>query len=690
MIDYDSHVIFNDNDSDLKPIVVPLPTPPAHKEIQNWDLPVEQQKWRHMPMPAKLQELQENIKLTPSEKVKHLEKHKAYYEDEIEFISKDWDRRINGMWLYIKGKAFYITGDNYYYLQWWPIEGKPVQFRMRDRKWWLFVEFIDKDPYTFGFNYPKHRREGATTRVSCKRFLVATTQTFARVGLQSKEEKHAAEVHKTFMLDNFRYYTPFWHVPVWDSDERNKTSIRFYAPTSKDHVDYGKKSLKSIIDYMDSGAKAYDGLKLKYLHGDEVGKTTEVDIKVRWEIQRSCLSDGSRVIGKCINTSTVDEMDKGGGKQFKRLADQSHYHEKNESGRTTSGLYNLFIPADEGYDGVDVNGNQFIDDYGFDVLDENGKTKAHNFHESIRDGYRKAGDIEGLIEYTRQYPLKWKDCWRRTARDCNFNLSIIEERMDYYRMGNPDIQRGNFMWLNAKQDTEVIWVPDPEGKFNLSYQFDDPRKSNSFHYEDGVKKPNNVTRFVAGGDPFKFKDTRGGKKSLGGGAVFMMYDSSIDSTKDIDSWTTNRLVCTYNFRPNNKNLYGEDMLMMCVYFGCQMFPEINVDFLWDYFDNRGYGGYLFFPIDPHTGKISRTPGAQTGEKIREEIFREIQYYIEMHGRREKHMDFLEQCKEIEDDMGDFDLFTAAGLSLIASKRNSIAVKDSSIEDFPELFPTFYY
>lgn len=685
----DRYIVFNDNDADLKPITYYLPKCPEFKKIDGYGQDPVRQKWRHKPMPPKLQELQNNNNISISDKIKYIETHQAYFEEEIEYIQKEWERRLYGYWFFINGKPYYITGDNYFYLQWWPIEGKPVQFRMRDRKWWLFVQMCDKDKRSYGFNYPKHRREGATTRVSCKRFLVATGTPFARVGLQSKDAKHAGEVHETHVSDQFKYQIPFWFKPIWDNDTMNKSSIRFYAPDSKNHPDNGRPSLQSIIDYRDSGTKAYDGLKLKYLHGDETGKTTEVNIKTRWEIQRQCLSQGATIIGKCINTSTVDEMDKGGGKVFKQLCDQSHYHMRTDSGRTISGLYNLFMPAHEGFEGVGPDGQSFIDEYGFDRLDEKKVPLAKKYHEAIQAGYRKAGDTEGLIEYIRQFPLRWKDCWRQSAKDCNFNLAIIESRLDHYSNGNPDVQKGNFFWENGVQDSYVMWIPSDEGKFTISYQFESPSQTNNYFIEDGVKKPGNITRFVAGGDPFKFKTTKNSKKSLGAGAVFMLFDSNVDQTKDISEWSSNRFICTYNYRPKDKQTYGEDMIMMCHYFGCQMFPEINVDFLWEYFESRGYINYLLFPVDPLTGVVSRTPGAQTGEKLREEIFREWQFYIEKHGTKERHTELLEQCKDIEDDMGDYDLFVAGGLALVACKRTNMRRKTIE-QELEELFPTYFY
>ena len=80
-----------------------------------------------------------------------------------------------------------------------------------------------------------------------------------------------------------------------------------------------------------------------------------------------------------------------------------------------------------------------------------------------------------------------------------------------------------------------------------------------------------------------------------------------------------KFACTYNFRPPDKDTYAEDMLMMCVYYGVKMYPEVNVPLLWDYFEARGYVHYLLYRYDPKTFTISRTPGEQTGEKIKQQI-----------------------------------------------------------------------
>jgi hypothetical protein len=697
----DKVIVFMENDPDLRPIEYIMPDPGPIENSINYGLEPKDQKWHRFEMPIKLQELQDMAGLSPSEKHKILEDNQAYYDEEIEFIAKDWQRVHSGCSILINGKQYYLTGDNYFWLQHWRIDGKPVEFRYRDYKSWHFDNMVDNDSDILGTNYPKHRREGCTNRRKCKQYRKAITNKHCHCGMQSKDEQHAKAIHETLLMPVWRDYLPFWLKPIWNGQRNDQSSIKFFSPLSQKDPDYGKKSLNSWIDFRDSGEKAYDGLKLRDLFNDEIGKTVEVDVKRRFDIQRQCLMEGSTIIGKIFNGSTVDEMDKGGGRNFKIICDQSHYHKRNKfTNRTASFLVNFFQPASEGFDGEIpahmrerfAGQTRWIDEYGFDVIDpETGRPAAEIYHLSVRKEYELNGDEAGLIEYTRQFPLRWKDCWRASAKECNFNLVILDNRIDELQDSNPYKQRGNFMWKNNIRDTEVVWCPDENGKFFLSYQFGDPREANAFYMQDGQKIPANTKLFCAGGDPYRFKETKGKRKSNGGGAVFMKHNPRIDPPEtELRNYKTNRFCCTYDFRPKDKKIYGEDMIMMCHYFGCTMNTEINVEFLWDYFEDRGYGRYLYYPFDVRKNKLSITPGQQASDKTREEIFREYQYYIQHFGATEVHDELLIQCRDIENDMGDYDLFAAGGYALTSNERSKFEPEKQDVVDVAELFPAFIY
>jgi hypothetical protein len=268
----------------------------------------------------------------------------------------------------------------------------------------------------------------------------------------------------------------------------------------------------------------------------------------------------------------------------------------------------------------------------------------------------------------------------------------IEDRLEYYRNGNTDKIRGNFEWSGGP-DTKVRFTPSEVGRFYLSLQLD-PAKANRMVVDpDGHKMPGNPTRFYAGGDPFKYSKTKN-KGSYGGGAVYWKYDHAIDGGKsDYMKHESNRFVCTYKFRPPTVEDYGEDMIKMCVYFGCSMFPETNVDFLYKYFEDRGYGGYLYYIFDPRKGRFNAMPGQHTHVKEKEQIFSVTQSYIERHALRERHDELLREWKEIVDELNDFDLAVAAGLALIAAgdiNEDYYEEDDTSETDISNYYQRFKY
>ena len=132
------------------------------------------------------------------------------------------------------------------------------------------------------------------------------------------------------------------------------------------------------------------------------------------------------------------------------------------------------------------------------------------------------------------------------------------------------------------------------------------------------------------------------------------------------------------------------MLLMSLYYGFQMVTEVNVPAVWEHFDDRGYPGYLFYTTDPATGKMNIRPGVYTTGPVKEDIFTEYHSHIENHGHREVHDKLLEQCYEIEDDMGPYDMFAAGGMALIGAKSKFFNKEVDDSTDAGEYFPEFTY
>ena len=664
----DKFITFND-DPDLTPIDVPMPTPPPAEDIIGYGLPHDEQVFKRPVMPNKLYELNKDKKIPHNEKSEILREDPEYYEEEIAFIQEEWHRRINGVWYYINGKPTYIPGVFYFYLTAWYLERGYPSYRDRDRLFFVFAEFCEFDEYCYGFVYPKHRREGATTKAACWNYEYTSRRKRVRGGIQSMTDAHAGLVFTKHLVPAWRKL-PFWYKPIFEGTTNPKASLSFNAPPLRiTRTNMGAdemEDLESTIDFESSTEGAYDGSRLERYHGDEIGKTKTVNVYKRHLVARECMTFLDKIVGKSIYTSTAGEMVKGGGQQFKKLITASDYSKRDGNNKTTSGLYTLFMPADEGYK-IDKFGNSL-------------KKESRQYLLNERKHALEVEDYEKLNETTRQYPLRLRDCFRNASDQDNFDTKIIQDQLDKYQFGNDDVTVGNFVWKDGIVDGRVIFQPAENGRFKVSYLFENPQQSNRYYMEMGRKIPANDNRFRAGGDTFKFKVTQSGKKSSGGGAVFMKRDHGIDhDDRPLNEWETHRFVCTYLSRPGNVDIYTEDMLMMSIYYGCKMCPEINVPAIMDHFERRGYPGYLFYVLDKTTGKYKKNPGYNTQQKEKEAIFREFQQLVKLHGYRIVHDELLEQLLEIGDDMGDYDLFAAGGMALI-SIADENAIYSSKEED----------
>lgn len=696
----DKFLWVNTGDKDLLPIRIVLPDPPEPHYIENFGLPAKEQMFHAPKLPKNLKDLQRKYE-TIDEIWDELQKHQDVYEEEIKFIKKQWYYRLNGYWFYNNGKPTYIDGWHYFYCAWWYIDVGLPKYRDRDRKFFLFARFVYNDRSTFkninneglaitnpetgyydfidtgdrvhyGFNYPKHRREGATYKAECIQYEIISRTIGAWGGIQSMNEAQGRKCFLKHLVAPWKKL-PFFFKPNYEGSTSPKTELSFSPPakrlSSRGSLATSEIGLESMINFDNAEPGAYDGDKLYFHHDDEVGKLKKG--QSCWDrhlVVKECLVMGSEIIGFTIKTSTVGEMERGGGRLFKHQCEMSNYFMRTPNGQTRSGLVTLFIPAYEGLQG-------FVDKYGNSVIDTPTKEQAIDIGKKVgakeyllnrRKGYIDAGDYEGLSEEIRLYPMSFTECFRTAAKSSGFNMQKLESYIDELRFKPASMMpiEGDFRWVNNNMDGRVEFVQRKGGKFRVSHQLNQD-ESNRKYWDDIEEtwKPGNKSWGVAGGDPFKFNKTEGNRKSNGGGAVVRK-----GKIKDGDFSMKRKFVCTYSNRTYDKYEYAEDMVMMCVYYGVPMFPEINVDLLWDYFGQRGYEGFLLYRVDPKTFQRQKTPGANTSDKIKQDIFSEYMNYIEYEADTENHIELLQECRDIEgpEDMTNYDLFTAAGYALLGT------------------------
>jgi len=551
----------------------------------------------------------------------------------------------------------------------------------------------------YGFNYPKHRREGATYKADCVNYCVTSMTSNVIGGIQSMDGTSAKKAFIKAVVRPWKKL-PFFFSPQYAGNTDPKTKLEFDIYGEKITAKKGSivnidTGLESEINWADSANRNwYDGDKLHFLHNDEVGKTTLEDVSARHDVQKKCLAQGNGVYihGLEINTSTVGEMTEKGGANFFRLCSNSHFEKRNKIGQTQSGLFNMFIPAYDGLEGfIDKYGNSIVDDpdeediarWPNPIRDSNGVLiGAKRYLDETLEEILLREDEKSIQEYeeeVRLHPRSFKECFITAGSGSGLNMKKIIRRYRELKFDKSLTKRGNFVWRNGERDTQVIWIDDSiDGRWIISLELSETEANQKLRIkiDDNGKvkrvwRPLKPWKFTAGADPYKFRKTEGRRVSSGAGSVFFERDKTIDpDDKPVERWQTYRNVCTYKNRPFDPDSYGEDMLMMCVYYGAMMFTEVNVPLIWDYFVRRGYDGYLKYGKDPN-GKMRKTPGFTMRGAYPQKVMQLHQNYIENFIELERHIEILEEARRVKgvEDLTNRDLFVAVGASYLGSESD---------------------
>ena len=525
-----------------------------------------------------------------------------------DYIDQEFNYRDEGFWFYSNGKPTYITGTHYMYLQWTKIDVGHPDFRESNRLFFIFWEACKADKRSYGMCYLKNRRSGFSFMSSAETTHQATMSSDARFGILSKSGSDAKKMFTDKVVPISINY-PFFFKPIQDGMDRPKTELAYRIPASKltrKKLDSNEQleelvGLDTTIDWKNTGDNSYDGEKLKLLVHDESGKWEKPDnILNNWRVTKTCLRLGSKVIGKCMMGSTSNALDKGGA-NFKKLYESSDVQKRNRNGQTGSGLYSLFIPMEWNYEG-------YIDAYGLPVFDTPKKPIKgidgelidlgviehwENEVEGLKD------DQDGLNEFYRQFPRTEKHAFRDEAKESLFNLSKIYEQIDY----NEDLKNtavvttGSFSWENGVKDTRVIFSPNKNGRFRISW-VPPNNLQNQVIIKNGVKYPGNEHMGAFGCDSYDISGTVDGKGSNGalhGLTKFSMEDAP-----------PNCFFLEYISRPQTAEIFFEDVLMACVFYGMPILAENNKPRLLYHFKRRGYRGFSMNRPDKVWNKLSVT------------------------------------------------------------------------------------
>ena len=664
----------------IQGLIIGLPKQP--KKTYSRSNKKAEQYWERIDIPKPLTKIQSIFQWNemPSE----------FKNNWVDYIENEFDNRELGYWFMNNGISTYITGAHYMYLQWTSIDVGYPDYRDANRIFYIFWEACKADNRSFGMTYLKIRRSGFSYMGSSESVNTGTLAKDSRVGILSKTGSDAKKMF-TDKVVPIANRLPFFFKPIQDGMDKPKTELAFRIPASKitkknmyDTDNDELLGLDTTIDWKNTDDNSYDGEKLLLLVHDESGKWIKPNnILNNWRVTKTCLRLGSKIIGKCMMGSTSNALNKGGD-NFKKLYEDSALTKRNSNGQTKSGLYSLFVPMEWNMEG-------FIDRYGMPVFRkpegetigidgeviENG---AIDYWEAEVDSLKN--DPDALNEFYRQFPRTESHAFRDESKQSLFNLTKIYQQIDYNDsvIKEHHLTRGSFSWKDGIKDSKVIWTPNNRGRFLVSWT---PNKNlqNMVINRNGKKMPGNEHLGAFGCDSYDISGTVGGRGS--NGALHGLTKFNMDEAP------SNEFFLEYVARPQTAEIFFEEVLMACVFYGMPILVENNKPRLLYHFKNRGYRAFSMNRPDKIFNKLSRTEKELGGipnssEDIKQAHAAAIESYIEKHIGLDMEGSFRDSdlmgsmpfTRTLEDwakfDIGNrtrFDASISSGLAIMACQKH---------------------
>ena len=584
-----------------------LPVVPKNKkDILFSDLPIKEQYWRRIDPPKGLMPETED----------------AW----SEYILEEFRRRREGVWFMNNGKAEWLTPTHYMGLQWNRMldTGGFKEFRLAQRDIYYFCLAVIIDPRAVGILFLKGRRTGFTEVILDHFEDFSTSTKNALFGITSKTGSDASEafLKYSYGLQN----QPFFFIPVVKGkiDDRNKMEFGKVSDSSK--IAKKKKDtstddyLNTKVDWLNTTTLSYDSKKLFMYLGDEAGKWERPNnYEDHWANIKPTMITGGRVVGTAFIGSTVGAVEKG-GKEFKNLYYGSNVLKRNSNGRTTTGLYSFFLPAHKNYE-------DYTDKYGVCHITVNPGEYFYNAQgikmtigslQYLENEFKSAKEMGGKHHNNvrRLDPITVDDAFRDESKGSLFDLDKINDQIAHNN--NADIEntlvRGNFEWEGGIKDTTVVWRPNHKGRFLIAWlppkelQNRWIEKANQFGGRS--KHPLNEDLGCFGADTYDIDATAGAKlentengSEYDSGSKGAISGVTAFSMKNIPN---NFFFLEYIARPQTAEVFFEDALMACVFYGMPILIESNKARMLYHFKNRGYRGFSLSRFDKETNRLSPT------------------------------------------------------------------------------------
>jgi hypothetical protein len=613
----------------------------------------EENYWRR-PLPPK------NYADKIKEEKRLKEANPEFIDLELEtYRQREWHRREYGVWFKNYNSQTgevenqYITGPNYMYLAHWPLDTGYPKFRIADRDYYYFQKHVEMNTSATGMIEATRRRGGKTYRGGLFVFDYVSRNERVTGGVQSKTERDAkVNVFRKAVIEPYRKLIDAFR-PIFDQSkgERPTMELSFFNTNKKGQIEKDQeKALESYVDWASSDPISYDGHKKhRYLH-DECFKRKD-SVYDLYEVMAPCLDDGDgNIIGKCLFTSTVEEMNDEAMAENVKLWLDSDQSQLDEYGSTKSGMFRFFISALL---------TRNVDKYGYPPVEEN-----RRFYQAKRDKLRS--DPRKLAAYKRKYPFTWQEAFATNSASCRYDIIRLEDREERLReIGERAYVRGILKWKNKDDWSEGCdFVERVNGNFYLAYNYP-LNEINQVMRQGKNIVPMHPKWGVIGIDPYDHDDVKYGGGSNGAGVAYRRHRAG---DQDDDLYSDN-VPMIYLGRPPFAKMLFEDMAMFCIFTGYKMLFEDNKPGVKSFFREHDMDKFMIYLPG------QKQPGISGSTKTHQLIVEHTEEYV---------IKSIFKCmfaKIVDDlikfdikDTTKFDIAMALGYALIALELIRLAFK----------------
>lgn len=573
-----------------------LPKRLNNKDIFNYGKPKNKQKWARI-LDYEDYDWTENWEY----RLKNPKSDEDY--KQLNYFIEEVDRINDGLWIYINGEATYINADMYFFIQWYllPDTGDYPEYRDTSLYYYRFIEIVDKATNCTGHTLIKGRRLGATSMIISRLLRKLITVEKKNFGITSKSAEDAnSEGAFGFLTSAFENLPPFLKPEVEDK-EAGKKILSLRAKPKSGQQKTTAQGLFNKAFWRSPGMNTFDSGAYEEILVDESGKyddqKTKVNIHEYLPIVSKCVKKGSRVTGKLHLPTTVNPPEKG-GKNYKKVWEDSNQADADEYGKTTSGLYRIFIGAAYGYEGwVGEFGESIINtpnpeqkDYLVKIGCPAPSIGAIEYLDKEREKLKnRPKDLQILIGMAPNNP---EEVFEAANDRCIFDLSDLVEREKELEQQLTDegldiikSELGRRGWYHILPNGKSKWTDHPDGLWYIKHFLSDS-ESNRFEIISGKQTPTNEEYGAAGFDPIFSGDAPVDAGSDSCCVIRNRYSS-------LNPDNTGMPVAMFLGRMNDTNKLHEQVFAGLVYYGIKILAERSTESWIKWAENNKLDNYIY-------------------------------------------------------------------------------------------------